>query len=73
MASISINICRLSFKQFLEKVIQESGFSKNELYKHKIVLQIPDLEIYNLVKNNPRISYTHPMEIKQMKIYKNLK
>ena len=44
--------------------MQESGFSKDELYKHKIVLQIPDLETYNLVKNNPRISFSQPMEIK---------
>jgi len=64
MISISININQLSFKQFLEKIMQESGFSKDELYKHKIVLQIPDLETYNLVKNNPRISYSQPIEIK---------
>ncbi len=64
MTSISLNINQLSFKQFLENIIQKSGLSKEELYKHKIVFQIPDLETYNLLKNNPRISFTHPMEIK---------
>ena len=64
MSSISINTTKLSFKQFLENIIKESGLSKEEFYKHKIVFQINDLETYNLVKSNPRISYFHSMEIK---------
>ena len=64
MSSFSLNNCQLSFKQFLEIIIQKSGLSKEEFYKYKIVLQIPDLELYNLVKNNPKIYYSQPMEIK---------
>ena len=64
MSSFSLNNYQYSFKQFLEIIIQKFGLSKDELYKNKIVLQIPDLEIYNLVKNNPRIYYSKPMEIK---------
>ena len=64
MSSFSLNNCQLSFKQFLEIIIQKSGLSKEEFYKYKIVLLIPDLEIYNLIKNNPRIYYSQPMEIK---------
>ena len=52
MNSFVINISEISFKEFLEQIFQESGLSKEEFYKHKIVLQIPDMEIYKLVKNN---------------------
>ena len=64
MSSFSINNSKLSFKQFLEEIIEKSGLSKEELYKYKIVLEIPDLEIYNLVKNNPRIYFSQSLEIK---------
>ena len=67
MSSFSLNTYQFSFKQFLEIIIQKSGLSREEFYKHKIVLQIPDLEIYNLVKNNPRISYSQPIKIKSNK------
>jgi len=64
MNTFTINNSKISFKEFLEKILQESGLSKEEFCKHKIVLQIPDIEIYNLVKNNPRIYFSVPMEIK---------
>ena len=64
MNTFTINNSKISFKEFLEKILQESGLSKEEFCKHKIVLQIPDIEIYNLVKNNPRIYFSIPMEIK---------
>lgn len=62
MSSFVYNISKLSFIQFLEQIIEKFGFSKEEFYKYKIVLQIPDLEIYNLVKNNPRIYNSNPMK-----------
>ena len=71
MNSFVINISEISFKEFLEQIYQESGLSKEEFYKHKIVLQIPDMEIYNLVKNNPRIYYSNPMEINSNEDLKN--
>ena len=61
MNTFTINNSKISFKEFLEKILQESGLSKEEFCKHKIVLQIPDIEIYNLVKNNPRIYFSIPM------------
>ena len=64
MNTFTINNSKISFKEFLGKILQESGLSKEEFCKHKIVLQIPDIEIYNLVKNNPRIYFSVPMEIK---------
>ena len=71
MNSFVINISEISFKEFLEQIYQESGLSKEEFYKHKIVLQIPDMEIYNLVKNNPRIYYSNPMKINSNEDLKN--
>ena len=71
MNSFVINISEISFKEFLEQIFQESGLSKEEFYKHKIVLQIPDMEIYNLVKNNPRIYYSNPMKINSNEDLKN--
>ena len=64
MDTFVLNTVELSFKEFLEKILQESGLTKDEFYKHKIVLIIPDLETYNLVKNSPLIHYLNPMEIK---------
>ena len=64
MDTFVLNTVELSFKEFLEKIHQESNLIKEEFYKHKIVLIISDMEIYNLVKNSPLIYYSNPMEIK---------
>ena len=64
MNTFTLNTVELSFKEFLEKIHQESNLTKEEFYKHKIVLIISDMEIYNLVKNSPLIYYSNPMEIK---------
>ena len=64
MNTFTFNNCKLSFIQFLEKICKESGLTKEELYNYTIMLHITDLETYNLVKNNPRIYYSHPSEIK---------
>ena len=64
MNKFVLNTVELSFKEFLETIQEQSGLTKDEFYMHKIVLIIPDLETYNLVKNNPIIYYSNPMEIK---------
>ena len=64
MNTFVINNSEISFKEFLSKIHQQSGLSKNDFYKHKIILQIPDMEIYNLIKNNPKIYFSNPIYIK---------
>ena len=64
MNTFVINNSEISFKEFLSKIFQQSGLSKNDFYKHKIILQIPDMEIYNLIKNNPKIYFSNPIYIK---------
>ena len=64
MNTFVLNTVELSFKEFLEKIHQESNLTKDEFYKHKIVFIIPDIEIYNLIKNSPFIYYSNPIEIK---------
>ena len=62
--SFTLNNCKLSFKQFLEYFLQETGLTKEEFYKYKIVLHILDIATYNLLKNQPRIHHSNPYEIK---------
>ena len=63
MNTSALNTIELSFKEFLETIQEQSGLTKDEFYKNKIVFIIPNLEIYNLVKKNPKIYYLNPIKI----------
>ena len=64
MNTFVINNSKISFKEFLSKIYHQSGLSKADFYKHKIILLIRDMKIYKLVKNNPKIYFSNPMDIK---------
>ena len=56
--NFTINNCELSFKEFLEKIQEESGIPKEEFPKYKIMCPILDLHTYYLIKKNGNVTYT---------------
>ena len=58
MKTFKINNNELSFKQFLEKICQESGLSKEEFYKCKVMLPIFNPYVYNAIRKNSTLKYT---------------
>jgi len=56
--NFTINNCELSFKEFLEKIQEESGIPKEEFPKYKIMCPVLDLHTYYLIKKNGNVTYT---------------
>ena len=56
-SSITLNNSQLSFKEFLEKIKEQSGLSEEEFLQHKIMFPILDQQTYYLIKKNENITY----------------
>ena len=54
--NLEISPSQLSFKQFLEKVRDDSGLSQEDFLKYKITIPIKDLTTFNIIKNLPKIN-----------------
>ena len=56
--NFTFNNSNLSFKDFLEKIQEESGIPMEEFPKYKIMCPILDLHTYYLIKKNGNVTYT---------------
>ena len=56
--NFTINNAELSFKDFLEKIQEESGIPMEEFPKYKIMCPVLDLHTYYLIKKNCNVTYT---------------
>ena len=55
--SLKISPFQLSFKEFLERIGEESGLSEEELLKYKIMLPILDYNTFKILKNYKNLSF----------------
>ena len=53
-----LNPSKLSFKQFLEKIRDDSGLSQEDFLKYKITIPINDLDTFNTLKNLENMKIT---------------
>ena len=49
--NLEINPFQLTFKQFLEKIRDESGLSQEDFLKYRITIPINDFKTFNILKN----------------------
>ena len=55
--NLNVSPFQLSFKDFLEKIIDESGLSEKELINYKIMLPILDKKTFNILKNYENLPF----------------
>ena len=53
---LEINPNQLSFKQFLEKIRDDSGLSKEDFLNYKITIPIKNFKDFNMIKNIPNLT-----------------